>query len=99
GWITKSLVAVPLARSGLDDHRVAELSESFVFDLADALAGETDLLADFLEGHRVAAAQAVTKAQDFRLALVDAAEQAAELLQLVVALHGHVRTQRVHVCD
>ena len=55
-----------------------------MLDLADALAGQADALADLLEGHRVFAFQAVAELEDLGFALVDLVEQLAELAELVV---------------
>src|SRR5687768_687126 len=69
-----------------DHHRVAQLAQRFVLDLADALTGEADALADFLEGHRVFAVEAVAELEDLRRAVVDRFEEFAELAELIDAL-------------
>src|SRR5687768_15482786 len=82
-----------------DHHRVAQLAQRFVLDLADALAGEADALADFLEGHRVFAVEAVAELEDLGGALVDLAEELAELAELVNALDERIRAGVVRVGD
>ena len=59
------------------------LPQRLVLDLADALAGQADALADFLERHRVFAVEAVAELEDLGRALVDLVEQLAELAELV----------------
>src|ERR1019366_3945552 len=59
--------------------RVAEFAEGFGLDLADALAGDLVLVADFLQCARVAVDQTVTEFQNPALALRQAAEDLAEL--------------------
>src|SRR5271169_2494422 len=57
-----------------------ELAHRARLDLADALAREVEVLADLLEGARLAAVEAEAQAQDLALALVERREQPADLL-------------------
>ena len=59
--------------------RVAEFAEGFGLDLADALAGDLVLVADFLERARETVVQAVAEFQDAALALREAVEDLAKL--------------------
>src|SRR4029453_18521434 len=61
-----------------------ELAERRLLDLADALAGEAELAADLVEGHRVAFVEAEAEAQDRRFALADRAEQGRDALEVGV---------------
>src|ERR1019366_8357567 len=85
--------------------RVAEFAEGFGLDLADALAGDLVLVADFLERARVAVVQAVTEFQNPALALRQAAEDLAELApeqieagDLAWVLGGLVLDEVAEVC-
>src|SRR4051812_39808710 len=80
-------------------HRVAQLPQRLVLDLADALAGQADAEADLLERHRVLAVEAVAELEDLRLALVDVLEQPDQLPHLVVVHDDLVRRQVVVVGD
>jgi hypothetical protein len=55
---------------------VAQLGHGAGFDLADALAGEVEVLTDLFEGAGLAAVEAEAEAQDLALALVEGAETA-----------------------
>ena len=55
-----------------------------MFDLPHALAGQADVLADFFQRHRVAAAKAVAELQNLGRSGVDVIEQLLELPQLIV---------------
>src|SRR5581483_11296849 len=58
---------------------VAQLRHRPRLDLADALAGEVEVLADFLEGAGLAAVEAEAEAEDLALALVEGAEELGDL--------------------
>src|SRR5438309_8750239 len=60
--------------------RVAELGHGPGFDLADALPGQVEVLADLFEGAGLASVEAETEAQDLALALVERAEELGDLL-------------------
>src|SRR5258707_4603058 len=77
GELTNSFadVALEARKLRLDHHPVAEFRQGFVLDLADALAGEADALADFFQRHRVFAFKAVAELEDFRGPLVDVFQQ------------------------
>src|SRR5665648_769191 len=59
-----------------------ELHQSLGLDLADTLAGDTELLADLLEGARAAVLEAKTKLEDVALAMGEEAEHEDDLLAL-----------------
>jgi len=59
---------------------VLELAQSLGLDLTDALAGDLELLADFLQGVLVPAAQAEAHLEDLRFALGQAFEGLLDLL-------------------
>src|SRR5581483_12191075 len=59
---------------------VAQLGHGAGFDLADALAGEIEVLTDLFEGAGLAAVEAEAEAQDLALALVKRTEQPADLV-------------------
>src|SRR3954469_20145647 len=59
--------------------RVAELRQRLRLDLADPLAGETELLADLVEGARLSVGQAEPQRDDRGLALRQRLEDAVEL--------------------
>src|SRR5258705_1955919 len=62
------------------DRRVPELRHGPGLDLADALTGELEALADLLEGPRLAPVEAEAQAQDLALAVVERLEQPVDLL-------------------
>ncbi len=61
-----------------------ELAEGLVGDLADALAGDADVLRDLLERQRLLAVKAEAEAEDPGLTLVDGVEQAADGAEFIV---------------
>ena len=61
-------------------RRVAQLAHRPGLDLADALPGEVEVLADLLEGPRLAAVEAEAQLQDLPLALVERGQQAGDLV-------------------
>src|SRR5205085_211414 len=78
-------VAVVIHRAHfLRGHGVAELAEGFMLDLADALAGQPDALADFFQRHGLFAIKSVAHLEDLGLAVFDLIEQFAKLPELVV---------------
>src|SRR5512133_930060 len=60
--------------------RMAKSPERLGLDLPDALAGNVEIQADFLEGERIAVIEAEAHAQDFLLAGRKRREDAAQLL-------------------
>ena len=60
------LVDLEKALELADAGGVAHFAEGLGFDLADALAGDLELLADFLEGAGVAVAEAETQLETLR---------------------------------
>src|SRR3546814_14701077 len=55
--------------------RVAELRHGTGFDLADALAGEVEVLPDLFEGAGLATVEAEAQLQDLALAVVEGGEE------------------------
>src|SRR6476661_8641638 len=74
-----------------DHHGVAEFAQGLVLDLADALTSEADALADLLEGHGIFPVEPVAELEDSRFALVDLAEQLAQLAKLVAIADELIR--------
>src|SRR5262245_9815726 len=61
-----------------------ELGKGRLLDLADPLAGQTELAADLVKGHGVALVEAEPEAQDCGLALADGAQQRRDALEVGV---------------
>src|SRR5690606_15611487 len=61
--------------------RVTQLAHRPRLDLADALAGEVEVLADLLERARFAAIEAEAELEDLALAVVERGEQSRDLLR------------------
>src|SRR5688572_3305469 len=72
-----------------DARRVTQLAEALGFDLADAFAGDLELLADFFQGAGIAIHQAEAEFENLALALGEAAEDILELA-FEEAVAGHV---------
>src|SRR5262245_24149136 len=62
---------------------LVELVQRLALDLADALAGQAEALADLLERLRLLVVQAEAHPQHGRLALVHLVEQVEDVVQLV----------------
>src|SRR3546814_19173854 len=60
--------------------RVAELRHGTGFDLADALAGEVEVLPDLFEGAGLATVEAEAQLKDLALAVVEGGEEPVDLL-------------------
>jgi hypothetical protein len=68
-----------------------ELLQRLVFELADALAGEAEVLADFAQGHGLVGVEAEPHANDGGLAVVqvvDVLEDAVEVVGLDELVFG-----------
>src|SRR4029079_17154265 len=61
-------------------RRVAQLAHRPCLDLADALAGEVEVLPDLLQRAWLAAVETEAQLEDLPLALVERGEQAGDLL-------------------
>src|SRR4029079_16646625 len=59
---------------------VTQLGHGTRLDLADALAGEIEVLADLFEGAGLAAVEAETEAENLPLTFVEGTEQASDLV-------------------
>ena len=59
---------------------MAQFAQRLRFDLADALARHSELLADFLEGPRLSIDQTEAQANDFLLATRESVQHGLELL-------------------
>ena len=76
---------------------MAQFTDGFFLDLAHALAGKVELLTDFVERHRVFAAETVEEFQDFRLALRERVDDRAQLHLQRLVNQGFVGRNRVLV--
>src|SRR5207253_2682457 len=106
GSLSRTLPDPFRSRSALDERletlaaaRVAELAEGFGFDLADALAGDFEVLADLFEGVVGLLADAEAHAEDLLLARGERAQDLAGLLGEVEVNHGVARGHDVLVLD
>src|SRR5450830_217128 len=76
-----------------------ELGQRLGLDLADALAGDAELLADFLEGARMLALEAETQLDDLALAVRERAQDEVELFFLHDLADGLDRDRGFLVLD
>src|SRR4029079_13523963 len=94
GWVLRGELAQLAAAA-----RVAELAQRLDLDLADPLAGQAELLADFLERPGMPIVEAEAEAEDPLLATVERGEHVLDLLT-AHAVRDHVeRRDRVLVGD
>ena len=80
-------------------ERAAQFRQRDVLQLANALAGHAEFLADFLEGLRFAAVEAEAREDDLPLAIVEHVEQTADFVAKVLVAQQFERRLRFFVAD
>ena len=80
-------------------QRPAQFRQRDVLQLANSLAGDAELLADFLERLRLAAVKPEALENDLLLAIIEDIEQAADFVAQVLVAQKFERRLRVLVAD
>src|SRR3954470_2677408 len=78
---------------------LAELRHDLALDLADALAGQPEVLADLVERAGLAVVQAVAQPDDLLLAVVQRREDPAQVVLQQARDHGALGVRRLGVFD